>query len=102
MANKSYSSIYDLKKFMIDSVAPLYVDTDEINMLNIGLFGIVTDFQTSATNDISQMIALSQSELTPNTARQASTIYANAALYKMNDVFATPAALNMILLLKED
>ena len=40
--NKDYSSIYTMEEFMLNSIAPLYFNMDEINQFNIGLFGYTT------------------------------------------------------------
>lgn len=100
--NKDYSSIYTMEEFMLNSIAPLYFNMDEINQFNIGLFGYTTHTMADMGDDVSNMVSALHSEITPVTAKQPSTIYANAALYRMDDIYAKPAKLNILLMIGID
>ena len=49
---KNGTSRYDLKEYMANTVAPKYFKgLDNMNDLNIGLFGYITDILSDTTND---------------------------------------------------
>ena len=102
MANKDYTSVYSIEDFMINKIAPLYMDKDKISTLNIGLQGYVTHLLADMGEDLSNMVRAAQNEALPNTAKFPSTIYSNAALYRIDKIFATPATLNVLFLIREE
>ncbi|HAB66112.1 MAG TPA: hypothetical protein DCE23_01970 [Firmicutes bacterium] len=101
MANKDYTSVYSIEDFMLNKIAPLYMDKKKISTMNIGLQGYVTHVLSDMSEDISNMVSAAQNESLPNTAKFPSTLYANAALYRIDKILARPAVLNILFLLRE-
>ena len=91
MANKDYTSVYSIEDFMLNKIAPLYMDKKKISTMNIGLQGYVTHVLSDMSEDISNMVSAAQNESLPNTAKFPSTLYANAALYRIDKILARPA-----------
>lgn len=101
MAERDYSSIYSIKDFMINNVAPNYFDMDAINQLNVGLLGYVTEIAANSTEDTFNSISTFVREIFPNQAQIPETLYTFAANLQIEDLFATPSELNVALFINE-
>lgn len=99
---KNYSSIYNIKDFARNIIMPKYWDMSQINDLNAGLLGYVTECESNNLEDSLNTTTTYIKESFPNTAMMPRTIYDLAALYKMNNLFATPASMEVILLVSEN
>lgn len=99
---KNYSSIYNIKDFVRYTIMPKYWDMSQINDLNVGLLGMVTECESNNLEDALNTTTTYIKESFPNTAMMPSTIYDLAALFKMNNLFATPASMDIILLINEN
>ena len=102
MTTKNYTSIYNIEEYILKNIMPLYFNQEEINTINIGLQGQMTHMISDATEDLSNMVTAVYTEMTPNTAVLPSTIYSNAALYRVDDIFAVPAELNILFMIREE
>lgn len=103
MANKkNYSSIYNIKDFARNVIMPKYWDMSQINDLNVGLLGMVTECESNNLEDSLNTTTTYIKESFPNTAMMPKTIYDLAALFKMNNLFAIPATMELILLVSEN
>ena len=98
---KNYSSIYNIKDFVRHTIMPKYWDMSQINDLNVGLLGFVTECESNNLEDSLNTTTTYIKESFPNTAMMPETIYDVAALYKMSNLFATPASMEIILLVSE-
>lgn len=100
---KNGTSRYDLKEYMANTVAPKYFKgLDNMNDLNIGLFGYITDILSDTTNDTYFTIASMYKESFPQLAELPESIYNHALIYQLSNIFATPASANFTLLVSED
>ena len=89
---KNGTSRYDLKDYMAHTVAPKYFKgLDNMNDLNIGLFGYITDILSDTTNDTYFTIATMYKEAFPQLAELPESIYNHALIYQLSNIFATPA-----------
>lgn len=99
---RDYSSVYNIKEFSMNQIAAKYLDVENINQLNVGLFGYINDVQATASEDIFNSLSTEINEIFPNIARNPETLYNNAASLSIDDLFAHPAEVNMILFVNED
>lgn len=98
---RNYSSNYDIKEFLKTEFGQKYFNMDELSTSNVGVFGFTTDILANTSEDTFNAVNTYIKEIFPNKATLASTIYNNAALYNVNDLFANPAKLSMVILLNE-
>lgn len=99
---RNYSSIYTIKDFAINDIAPKYLNMDNVNDLNVGLLGIVTDVMGTIAEDNFNTTTTYLNEIHPNTAILPETIYNNAALFQDSDFFAIPCQMKAWLFILED
>lgn len=102
MAVKDYSSLYKIKDFMMNNVAPEYFDMSETSDLNIGIFGYITEILANTVEDSLLTTTMLFKEQFPVIAEKPESIYLSGALFQLLDLFATPATVNFLLLLNED
>ena len=98
---RNYSSIYNIKDFARNALMPKYFDVNEVNDLNVGLLGMTTELITSGFEDNFNTVSMYLKELFPNTATMSETIYTYASLFQISELFATPASMDIILMVKE-
>ena len=48
---KNYNDIYSIKKMILEDIAPKYFKVEELNTLNVGLFGYVNETIATTTED---------------------------------------------------
>jgi len=101
MASKDYTSIYSVKDFVINDVAPKYFDMEITNQSNVGLLGYNTEITATATEDTFNAISTFVREMFPNQAQIPETIYSYAAGLDIGDIFARPASLVAVLFINE-
>lgn len=102
MATKDYSSTYSIKEFAIDTIAPRYFDTeDNVNMLSMGMMGFATDMAATMTEDTFNSFSIYLREIFPTIAQMPETIYNHAARLRVDNLFATPSSLGMVLFVEE-
>lgn len=100
--SKKYTSIYNIKDFLMSEVAPKYWDMADINHLNVGLLGYTTEIMSTMTDDVSNMVTNYMKEIFPNRAIMPESLYNYASLFQMEDLFAVPAQLDMVIFLLEE
>lgn len=100
--SKNYTSIYNIKDFLMTEVAPKYWDMTDVNHLNVGLLGYTTEIMSTMTDDVSNMVTNYMKEIFPNRAIIPESLYNYASLFQMEDLFAVPSQLDMIVFLLED
>lgn len=101
MATRDYSSIYSIKDFAINQIAPKYFDLNVVNQLNAGLLGYITELIGNTTEDSFNSVSTFIKEIFPNTAVIPESIYNYAALFQLNNLFATPADMSVVLFVSE-
>jgi hypothetical protein len=100
-STKDYSSIYSIKDFAINTVAPKYFDMNSVNQLNVGLLGYATELIANTTEDTFNSISTFVREIFPNQAQIPETLYSYAANLNIGSLFATPSELNLVLFVNE-
>lgn len=101
MATRDYSSVYSIKKFILEGIAPKYFDTGEVNLLNVGMVGYTTDVLATMSEDTFNSFAAYTQEIFPNLAKIPETIYNNAARFQIENLFARPAKMPIMLFIAE-
>lgn len=102
MATRDYSTIHNMKKFIMDQIAPKYFNMDETNDLNVGALGFMTDLVGTSTEDAFNTVSVYLNEMFPHLAIMPETIYNNATLFKIDGAFGTAAESTMYLFIPED
>lgn len=97
---KDYSSIYSVKEFALNDLVPKYFGSD-VNKLNIGLLGYTTELISNTTEDTFNAVSTFIKEMFPNKAMMPESLYTYASLYKLENLFAKPARLGIMLFVNE-
>ena len=99
---KKYTSLYDIKDFALNTLGPKYFPEDVIEGYNVGLLGYSLDFMTNTTEDMFNTVPIVSTEMFPNLAQMPNSIYNYASLFQEDNLLATPAVMECILLLPLD
>ena len=99
---KDYTSLYKIKDYFANTVAPKYFDLDAIDGTNVGLFGYITEALANNVEDAFFATTMLFKEMFPVTAEDPESIYLMAALFQMSNHFATPATLSFNILISEE
>lgn len=102
MATRDYSTIHNIKKFVMDQIAPKYFNMDETNDLHVGALGFMTELVGSSSEDAFNTVSVYLNEMFPHLAIMPETIYNNATLFKIDGGFGTAAESTMYLFIPED
>ena len=80
MADKNYTSIYGIKDFFLNEVAPKYLNTSEINLSNIGIFGYNTECLGTIAEDSANIASMLFKENFACCAESPETLYLMALI----------------------
>lgn len=100
---KNGTSIYDIKDFISKSVAPTYFDKiADMNELNVGLFGYITEILANTINDGYFTITSLFKEIFPIQAELPESIYNHASIFQIDNLLATAASVPFTVMLSEE
>lgn len=100
---RDYSSIYGVKDFIYNDIAPNYFeDLDDMSTLNVGLLGLTTDISSTVAFDAMQVISTYITQTLPGKATLPEFIYAHAANYGISDLFAPCATCRAVLIINQE
>ena len=98
----NYSDDSQIKEFMRATLAPKVFDNIPINVLNTGLFSLVSEYISQITEQLSFTSSFYFNEGFITKAVLPDSIYAEAAIFNIGYSFATPASANFLLELRID
>lgn len=101
LTTRDYGSNYSIKDYIKNTIAVNYFDFEDVDSLNIGIFGCLTDIEASSSEDISNIISTFAKEIFPNLAEIPESIYSYAGAYNVTDLFASPGSAGFVLFLSE-
>lgn len=99
---RDYTALYKIKEFMANDVAPKYFNLESIDDTNVGLFGYITEILANNVEDSFFATTMLFKEIFPVTAEDPDSIYLMAALFQMDNHFATPSRVGFNILIAED
>lgn len=98
---RDYSSIYSIEDWIVNEIAPNFFNMDNVSLLNVGQFGMHNHIIASVVEDQFEVVDRYINEVLPQKANLPDFIYANAALYGIEDFLARPSHAYMLLYIKE-
>ena len=98
----SYTNISDIKSYWYNQIAPNYLDFNNYNNYNVGIFGYVNEVMANTTEDAFNATAIARREFYPVTAQFASSLYTMAALQSIEIPLTTPATCKCALIIPQD
>lgn len=98
---RDYSSIYNIKDFINNDLAPKYFDMVDMAQHTVGLYGLMTDTFATVSEDTFNVVSRFITEMLPSKATLPEFIYANAALFGITDTFAKCASMPIYFFVKE-
>lgn len=99
---KNYTNLADIKKFWKENIAKEYLNFDNVNNYNLGVFGYINEVMGTAMEDGQNAINIARREFYPISAKYESSFYKMAATQRIELPMATPSVCNAILILSED
>ena len=88
--SRDYVDNFSFKQMILDDVMPKYFE-EETSNLNIGLTGMVTDMAGQITEDGFNTASTLLLETFPTRAKMENSIYSNAAIFQLSNVFSDAA-----------
>ena len=99
--SRDYVDNFSFKQMILDDVMPKYFE-EETSNLNIGLTGMVTDIAGQITEDGFNTASTLLLETFPTRAKMENSIYSNAAIFQLSNVFSDAARCEFLLVLSEE
>lgn len=98
---KDKASPYSMMSYFNENIGPKYFQFNDINQSRLGVFGWSTEVMADTTTDIVNMLSIMYNEFFVNKAQIPQTIYNYAHQYNITDIYATPAQMDMTIIIKE-
>lgn len=98
---REYTSAYTVEDFVINDIMPKYFKVSDTSLYQVGLLGMLTDISAFTIADQYEVVGRYLNEALLSRASLPDFIYAFAASYGVNNLFATPAKMPMFLYVKE-
>lgn len=98
----TYTNLSDIKSYWINTIAPNYLDFNNVNNYSVGIFGYVNEVMANTTEDAFNAIAIARREAYPVTAQFTSSMYAMATLQSIEIPLTTPASCKCALIIPQD
>lgn len=98
---RDYSSIYNIRDFINNDLAPKYFDMVDLSQHTVGLYGLTTETFATVSEDTFNVVSRFITEMLPSRATLPEFIYANAALFGITDTFAKCASMPIYFFIKE-
>lgn len=98
----NFGSVYEMKQYMIDSLAPKFFDLEDVNQYNVGLLGYTTEAMAVVTEESFNAANTMFKEVFITRATFPETIFAKAGILGIDDIAAIPANVTAVLYVKKD
>lgn len=98
----SYTNISDIKSYWYNQIAPNYLDFNNYNNYNVGIFGYVNEVMANTTEDAFNATAIARREFYPVTAQFTSSLYDMATLQSIEIPLTTPATCKCALIIPQN
>ena len=100
---KNGTSIYDIKDYLTKDIAPTYFSQiADMNEMNVGLFGYITEILANTINDGYFTITSLFKEIFPIQAELPESIYNHATIFQIDNLMANSATVPFTLTMAED
>lgn len=100
---RDYTTIAGVKDFVANDIAPKYFpDIDQMSKLNVGLFGMVVDVESTGLFDTMQVASRYITEIIPGKSQLPEFIYAQANNFGITNLFSKCAHCEGMLMVKEE
>ena len=98
----NYTNISEIKSYWLETIAPHYLDLNNINNYNSGIFGYVNEVMGNTTEDAFNATAIARREFYPVSAQFISSLYAMATLQSIDIPLCTPATCKAALIIPQN
>ena len=96
----NYSDDAQIKTYMLEKLAPMVFHNIPLNVLNTGLFSLINEYISQATEQLAFTSSFYFNESFITKAVLPDSVYAEAAIFNIGYAFATPSSTNILLELK--
>lgn len=99
---KDYVDTYSIKEFVLNSVMPKYFPDVKTSNLTTGTIGLLGEVTSVITEDAFNAGASYLAEVFPTRSKMETSIYSNAAVFQITDMFASAGVCDFLILLSEE
>ena len=99
--SRSYSDNFDIKDMVTNDIVPEYFKDIPASVRTTGMIGLVTEQVSNISEDVFNTASVLFRESFPNRAQLPESIYSHAAIFQIDQVFATAAACKFLVVLDE-
>lgn len=99
--SRDYVDNFSFKQMVLDDLMPKYFE-EETSNLTVGLTGLLTEMGGQITEDGFNTSSTLLMETFPTRAKMKNSIYSNAAIFQLSNVFADSARCDFLIVLSED
>ena len=100
--DRDYSDNISIKEFVVDELLPKYFPDTEVSVRTSGTIGFVSEEISNISEDSFNTSSVYFREAFVNRAQLSESIYSHAAVFQLNEIFATAATCRFLLVLKEE
>lgn len=101
MYDRNYKDIFSIKQLAVEQIAPKYLQEDT-TQLTVGLEGMITEYVGVTTEDAFNTASTLLMETFPSRAQFSSSIYSNASIFQLSNIFGQASSCQFIIILNED
>lgn len=98
---RSYIDNFSVKEMAKTVLVPKYFEGFDVSDLNVGLIGYTSELISDGLEDTFNTVSTLHEEMFVNRAKLPSSILSHAAIFQLNNGFATAASCDFILILNE-
>lgn len=98
---RDYHDTFSIQEMMVNEVMPKYFP-DDTTKLKVGLLGMIGEYVGMTTEDAFNTASTYLMETFPTRARFESSIYTNASIFQLSNVFSKPSSCEFIMILNEE
>ena len=98
---RSYIDNFSVKEMAKTKLIPKYFEGFDVSDLNVGLIGYTSELISDGLEDTFNTVSTLHEEMFSNRAKLPSSILSHAAMFQLNNGFATAASCDFILILNE-
>lgn len=99
MSTKKYTSIANIKDEWLTNIAPNYLEFDNVNNYQSGIFGYVNEIMANTTEDTFNAVNIARREFYPTTAQNKQSLYKMATLQRIGLPMTTPGSTKAVFLI---
>ncbi len=96
-----YTNIANIKSYWFNTIAPNYLDFNNFNNYNVGIFGYINEVMANTTEDAFGAIGIARREFYPISAQYTTSLYQMATLQSIDIPLTSPSTCKCALIIPQ-